>query len=139
MIIRVDYKALGARIRESRRQAGYSQEKLADIVDLHPKYIGQIERAERTPSLETCISLCYALQMSLNTLCQESLPEDMFGECSDTLRRSGITLRNTLSNWVLTDKPDESLTEDLPVDLHKLPPLDFMALDEDFPSRYPRS
>ena len=43
---------------------------------------------------------------------------------------AGVRLRNTLSNWVLTSEPDESLLPISEVDLHLLPPLGFSALDE---------
>ena len=88
------------------------------------------ERGERTPSVQTSISLCYALQISLNALYEDSLPEDMFKEENNTLRQRFGLLHNTLSNWVLADLPDESEHADLPADLAQLPPLGFEMLDE---------
>ena len=43
-------------------------------------------------------------------------------------------LRNTLSNWVLANQPDESLLPNDAIDLNQLPPLHFSAIDEDLPS-----
>lgn len=39
---------IGERIRNFRKQKGWSQEELADIANLHATYIGQLERGEKT-------------------------------------------------------------------------------------------
>jgi len=44
-------KALGARIRELRKEKGWSQEELAFQCRLHRTYVGAIERGERNPSV----------------------------------------------------------------------------------------
>lgn len=128
--MRVDYPAFGHRVRAKRMKLGLSQQELADLIDVSYQYIGQLERGERTPSVQTSVSLCYALQISLNALYEDSLPEDMFNEETNTLRQGIGLLHNTLSNWVLTDLPDESNCADLPADLSQLPPLGFELLDE---------
>ena len=131
--MRVDFPAFGRRLRERRLAFGLSQEKLAEIAGVSHQYIGQLERGERIPSVEMCVTLCYALNLSLNALFTDSLPEDMFQEeQGSALRQDFCLLHNTLSNWVLADLPDESLRMEIPADLPHLPPLDFMALDEDF-------
>ena len=128
--MRVDYPAFGQCVRAKRIKLGLSQQELADLIDVSYQYIGQLERGERTPSVQTSISLCYALQISLNALYEDSLPEDMFKEENNTLRQRFGLLHNTLSNWVLADLPDESEHADLPADLAQLPPLGFEMLDE---------
>ena len=128
--MRVDYPAFGHRVRAKRMKLGLSQQELADLIDVSYQYIGQLERGERTPSVQTSVSLCYALQISLNALYEDSLPEDMFNEETNTLRQGIGLLHNTLSNWVLTDLPDESNCADLTADLSQLPPLGFELLDE---------
>ena len=44
---------LGQRIRQLRKIKNMSQEALAEKADLHPTFIGKIERAEITPSIIT--------------------------------------------------------------------------------------
>jgi transcriptional regulator with XRE-family HTH domain len=47
-----DYRVvLGASIRKQRKRARLTQEKLAEIADLHPNYIGRVERGEEHVSL----------------------------------------------------------------------------------------
>ena len=38
---------IGGRLRARRRQHGYSQECVSEKADLHPAYIGQLERGEK--------------------------------------------------------------------------------------------
>ena len=40
-------KVVGANVRGFRMRLGVSQEKLAELADLHRTYIGQVERAEK--------------------------------------------------------------------------------------------
>ena len=52
--------SLGKKIRRLRINNCLSQARLAEAVDVSTNYIGQIERGDRTPSLETTIALCNA-------------------------------------------------------------------------------
>ena len=56
---------VGARIRYYRTEKKISQEKLSEISSLHPSYIGQLERGEKTPSIETIYKITRGLDMSL--------------------------------------------------------------------------
>lgn len=53
----------GKKLREIRRQKGYSQEKLAEIASLHRNYIGMIERGERNVTLLNIKKLARALNI----------------------------------------------------------------------------
>jgi transcriptional regulator with XRE-family HTH domain len=48
-------------MRELRLAKAVSQEKLAEIADLHRTYVGGIERGERNVSLENIVRLARAL------------------------------------------------------------------------------
>lgn len=54
----------GRRVRNYRKQKMLSQEKLAELCDLHPVYIGQLERGEKNASLETVIRVSKGLGIS---------------------------------------------------------------------------
>lgn len=54
----------GRRIRNLRKQRGLSQEKLSELCELHPTYIGQLERGEKNASLETIMSVCRGLEVT---------------------------------------------------------------------------
>ena len=63
----------------------------------------------------------------------DSLPESRFSS-ADTplkLRQVSCVLRNTLTNWLSTDLPDQSILGEMPANLSKLPPIGFVTLSED--------
>jgi predicted transcriptional regulator len=52
-------KELGANVRSFRKKAALSQERLAEMADLHPAYISQVERGTKAsafPLLECLLS-----------------------------------------------------------------------------------
>ena len=54
-------ETVGLRVRSYRQKKGFSQEYLAERADLHPTYIGQIERGEKNMTIATLEKLLYAL------------------------------------------------------------------------------
>lgn len=73
---------VGARIRYYRTEKKISQEKLSELSDLHPSYIGQLERGEKTPSVETIYKVTQGLSMSLSDFFLDF--EAVTGESDDT-------------------------------------------------------
>ena len=63
-------KILGENIRTHRRNAGWSQEKLAEKANLHRNYIGDIERGEENVSVDTLMRIASALKLRLCDLVQ---------------------------------------------------------------------
>ena len=65
---RHNLKILGDSIRKHRNQIGMSQEKLAEKADLHPVYIGKVERGEQWISLHALLRIAKALGARLRDL-----------------------------------------------------------------------
>ncbi len=61
-------KYIGQRIRNYRNLQGLSQEKLAELSNCHPTYIGQIERGEKNATLESIEKIASALRIPLSQL-----------------------------------------------------------------------
>jgi len=61
-------RALGERIRELRRKAGYSQEGFADAAGVHRTYMGTLERGEANVSLSNMHKIARALGITLSEL-----------------------------------------------------------------------
>jgi transcriptional regulator with XRE-family HTH domain len=61
-------RIFGEHLRELRASAALSQEALAEKAGLHRNYVGHIERAEKTASLEVLVRLAAALDLSLPEL-----------------------------------------------------------------------
>ncbi len=62
---------IGNRIRIQRQKKHLSQEKLAEYSDLHHTYIGQLERGEKTPSIDTLYKIAKGLGIPLTALLQD--------------------------------------------------------------------
>lgn len=61
-------KKLGHRIALLRQQKGLSQEKFAEICDMHRTYIGAIERGEKSPTLTTIEKIAIGLDVEIYEL-----------------------------------------------------------------------
>lgn len=59
---------LGLRVRELRENAGMSQERLAELAEVHRTYISTIERGKQNISLAVIIRLADVLGIDLETL-----------------------------------------------------------------------
>jgi transcriptional regulator with XRE-family HTH domain len=56
-------RLFGNRVRELRLQRKFSQEKLAELADLHRNYVGGVERGERNVSLLNIVKLARGLKV----------------------------------------------------------------------------
>lgn len=56
----------GKKVREERKKLDISQEKLADLANVHRTYIGMIERAEKNITLENIEKIANALSFKLS-------------------------------------------------------------------------
>lgn len=54
-------KGMGKAIRRYREEAGITQEKLAELVDISTNHLGAIEREVKTPTMETFVKLLNVL------------------------------------------------------------------------------
>ncbi|MFH1007116.1 MAG: helix-turn-helix transcriptional regulator [Candidatus Latescibacterota bacterium] len=59
---------IGRKIRELRKAKGLTQERLAEMADLHPTYVGSIERGEVNASINTLQRIADALQVKVENL-----------------------------------------------------------------------
>ncbi|HHV12554.1 MAG TPA: helix-turn-helix transcriptional regulator [Clostridiales bacterium] len=62
----LDNKALGAAIKAARLEKRITQEQLAEIIEVAPSHIKQIEAGTRNPSIEVLYKLAQALNFSVD-------------------------------------------------------------------------
>ncbi|MHB9096074.1 MAG: helix-turn-helix domain-containing protein [Eubacteriales bacterium] len=68
----MNYKMLGERIRAERMSHKMTQEALAEKANISVSFLGQIERGERKPSLETVVGVANALGVTVDYLLSDS-------------------------------------------------------------------
>lgn len=66
--VKTDSVLIGEQIKFWRQQRSLTQERLAEMVELTPGFISLIETGKKRASLETLLSLCRALNITLNDL-----------------------------------------------------------------------
>ena len=69
----MDYKRLGARIREERLRLNLTQAQLAEAIDISDTYMGAIERGERSLTLDTLVRLVNRLGVTIDYLLSDSV------------------------------------------------------------------
>ena len=59
---------IGQRLRARRMQLGYSQDYTSEKAELHPTYIGQLERGEKNATINSIEKVCRALELPMEEL-----------------------------------------------------------------------
>ena len=65
---KINYKEIGNRIRQRRKELKLTQEKLSEILEISPTYISEIERGTGISSLATITKLSKVLKLDLDYL-----------------------------------------------------------------------
>ena len=61
-------EVIGQRLRARRMQLGYSQDYTSERADLHPTYIGQVERGEKNLTIGSLEKICIALDCKVDDI-----------------------------------------------------------------------
>ena len=64
--VKYDFKAFGQAIKEARKAKGFSRNKLADTLNIAPRYIASIENSGQHPSLQIFYELVTLLDISVD-------------------------------------------------------------------------
>ena len=91
----IDYVAMGARIRAKRKELGWTQEKLAEKVEISPSHIGEIERGTSICSLVVIATISTVLGVNLDNLVKgidNKNADTAFSEILDTLSKDNKKL-----------------------------------------------
>lgn len=87
----VNYKIIGKRIKELRKEKGYTQEVLAEITELSVDHISHIETGNTKMSLNVLVKIANAFRVPTDKLLYDSLyqskellKDDIAGVFSDT-------------------------------------------------------
>lgn len=69
----MNYKKIGLNIRQLRKEQNLTIEKLAEICNISPNFLGKIERAQSIPSIETLIAIANGLNVGVDILVEHEL------------------------------------------------------------------
>lgn len=89
----VDYKAIGQRIKIARIKKDITQEAVADLIDITPAHMSNVETGKTKVSFPTLIAIANALSVSVDTLLCDNViaskvifereAKDIFSDCDE--------------------------------------------------------
>ncbi len=103
----MNYELLGKHIRRRRKEKNYTLEQLAEKIDVSTTFIGQIERAKGTPSLETLVKIANALEISTDSL--------LFGDLNNQAANNYFVKKITELTDGYTHKEKELLLKNIEI------------------------
>ena len=103
----MDNREIGTRIRLARRDAGLTQEKLAEQVGISVVYLSKIENGRVYPTLETLSNICTELDVELAEVLSNTEMErkdyandrvlELFNACSVRVKPIALSLLEELA------------------------------------------
>ena len=103
-------KGMGKAIRRYREEAGITQERLAELVDISTNHLGAIEREVKTPTMETFVKLLNVLGAEPNEVLKEVLPDLMNGPMVGMVKDLPMSFKQILK-FANGQIPDEKVQE----------------------------
>ena len=111
---KVNYAALGEKIRQKRASTGLSQDAVSEKVGLSESFYGHIERGTKVLSVESLIKIADYLDLSLDFLLMDSKPirdgdKQLQTELDNIFRDKSPSQRDCLLKIlkILSDSADE--------------------------------
>jgi len=108
-------KEMGARVRDARLKLNLSQVALAELAQLHPTYISQIENGKANLSIDVFIRLTEALQVSADWLLRSNVPTvnqleeheivSLLSDCSATERKTILKMIKDIKSALRESNP----------------------------------
>jgi len=100
----VDKLTIGDRIKVARKKLNLTQEALAEKVDITLYYMGEIERGEKTPSLDLFIRLVEVLDVSADYLLRDTVSTgNVYGDKRMARKLENLTPRQRAAVEALID------------------------------------
>lgn len=97
----MDKLEFGKRLRCLRKEAKYTQEELAELADISPVYLGEVERGQKTIGLDKFINIIKVLDVSADYILCNELPSGephVFDELTLKLKKLDPKQRKTASD-----------------------------------------
>lgn len=99
---------IGKNLQEIRKSNGYTQEKLAEKIEVSVRYISDIEQNRAKPSYEVLIKICNLFNIGINQIFNEYLKV-----------QENKTLKYSLAGFEKLNKKDKETIENLIIYFNK--------------------
>ncbi len=111
----MDYELLGKRIRRQRQDVGWTQEQLAERINVSTSYVGHIERGSRKASIDTLVDIANAMGVTADYLLGANLVHASGSLMPDHLNAARLgayqeiltTMQNQLDKWLAGAEGDQ--------------------------------
>ena len=100
---------IGKNIQKIRKSFGYTQEKLAEEIEVSVRYISDIEQDKSKPSYEVLVKICNVFKISL---------DQIFSEYVNT--KENQTMEYSLAGFDKLSKKDKETIENLIIYFNKI-------------------
>ena len=120
----VNCRIIGINVSLHRYRLNLTQAQLAEKAGLSKQFVCNIECGRAIPSIETLLSLCYALNVTSDALLVHSSRHNPDAPC--TLREDHSVFSETLTDKLFPEEPCE-----IRIDLQDLPAFDITLTDAD--------
>lgn len=101
-----EYKAVGERIKQKRKQKKYTRETLAELLDITPRFLYDIECGSRGISVETLVKISSALDITVDYILfgepygKPAAPSDILRMIEDCPEKKKDMLRSAVRAYV---------------------------------------
>ena len=100
----MDKLTMGDRIKETRKKRGFTQEQLAERLDITVEYVSQIERGIKIPSMQTFMRLVEILDVSADYLLRDTVStRNLYGDKQLASRLERLTPKQRVALEALID------------------------------------
>lgn len=86
----IDYKLVGSRICQRRKELDITQKKLSELVNVSNTHICSIECGEKAPSLDTLIIICRQLGITIDYLLHGTIHTSVEDEIVEKIKLCSI-------------------------------------------------
>lgn len=100
----MDKLSMGDRIKETRKMRGFTQEQLAERIDVTLEYISQIERGLKIPSMQVFMKLIEVLDVSADYLLRDAVSvRNLYGDKKIGAKLERLTPKQRVALEALID------------------------------------
>ena len=107
----VNYRLIGSRLCQRRKELGLTQKALGRKMDITNAHISAIENASKKPSLETLLEFCKVLDINIDYLISGTVQNDVDDEIINKVKLCSITNKKRISQIIDVFVEEEKLVK----------------------------